>query len=113
MFEFLRRNQVLLGSALFLTLSLILLSANRGGPRAFDPLGVAFLEVLGRRQSGTRGATSAVGHLWSRYVSLVGMEAENRELKERLRRLEEEHLRDTEVRSEERRVGKECRYRWA
>jgi len=70
--------------ALFLTLSLILLSANRGGARRFDPLGVAFLEVLRPLQSGTTRATSAVGHLWSRYVSLVGVETENRELKERL-----------------------------
>src|SRR5439155_1738837 len=112
MFEFLRRNQVLLGSALFLTLSLILLSANRSGARRFDPLGVAFLEVLRPLQSGTTRATSAVGHLWSRYVSLVGVETENRELKERLRRLEGEHLRDSEVELENRRLAGLLDFKW-
>ncbi len=38
MLEFLRRNQVLLSSGLFLTLSLVLLSVNRGGTRRFDAL---------------------------------------------------------------------------
>ena len=112
MFEFLRRNQVLLGSALFLTLSLILLSANRSGTRRFDPLGVAFLEVLRPLQSGTTRATSGAAHLWSRYVSLVGVEAENRELKERLRRLEGEHLRDAEVELENRRLSRLLDFKW-
>jgi len=106
MLEFLRRNQVLLSSGLFLTLSLVLLSVNRGGTRRFDPLGVVFLEVLRPMQSGTTQATSAVGHLWTRYVSLVGVEAENRELKERLRRLEADHHRDAEIELENRRLAR-------
>ena len=91
---------------------MILLSANRSGARRFDPLGVAFLEVLRPLQSGTTRATSAVGHLWSRYVSLVGVETENRELKERLRRLEGEHLRDSEVELENRRLAGLLDFKW-
>jgi rod shape-determining protein MreC len=106
MLEFLRRNQVLLSSGLFLTLSLILLSANRGGTRRFDPIGVVFLEVLRPLQSGTTQVTSEFGYLWSRYVSLVGVEAENRELKERLRHLEAEHHRDAEIELENRRLAR-------
>jgi rod shape-determining protein MreC len=45
-------------------------------------------------------------------VSLVGVETENRELKERLRRLEGEHLRDTEIEFENRRLARLLDFKW-
>lgn len=106
MLEFLRRNQVLLSSGVFLTLSLLLLILNRGGVRRFDPLGALFLEVLRPLQLVTTQATGAVGGVWGRYVSLVGAEKENRELRERLRRLDAEHQHDAEVELENRRLNR-------
>jgi rod shape-determining protein MreC len=106
MFEFLRRNQVLLSSGVFLTLSLVLLSVNRGGTRRFDPLGAVFLEVLRPLQSGIARAGSGAGNLWSRYVNLVGVEKENRELKKRLAQLEAEHHRDAEIELENQRLAR-------
>ncbi len=106
MFEFLRRNQVLLSSGLFLLLSLVLLTVNRGRVRRFDPLGAVFLEVLRPLQAVTTQTTGALGNLWTRYVSLVGVDAENRELKRRLRSLEAEHRRDAEIELENRRLAR-------
>jgi rod shape-determining protein MreC len=106
MSEFLRRNQVLLGSGVFLLLSLVLLTVNRGRVRRFDPLGAVFLEVLRPLQAVTTQTTGALGNLWTRYVSLVGIDAENRELKLRLRSLEAEHRRDAEIELENRRLSR-------
>lgn len=104
MLEFLRRNQVLLSSGLFLVLSLALLAVNRGGTRRFDPLGVVFLEVLRPLQSVTTSTTGAVGGVWGRYLGLVGVQGENQRLRERLRALEAEHHRDAEIELENRRL---------
>jgi len=106
MIEFLRRNQVLLSSGVFLMLSLVLLSVNRGGTRRFDPLGSVFLEVLRPLQSATTQAGSQSGYLWTRYVNLIGVEKENRELKKRLSQLEAEHDRDGEIELENQRLSR-------
>lgn len=104
MLEFLRRNQVLLSSALFLFLSFALLTANRGGKRRVDPLGWVFLEGLAPLQGITTWATGQVGGVWSRYFVLVGVEAENKNLRERLRALQAEHHRDREIELENQRL---------
>src|ERR1043166_2665333 len=98
MIEFLRRNQVLLSSGVFLMLSFVLLSANKSGARRSDPLGFVFLELMRPMQSVTVQTTGSVSSLWSRYLALVGVAAENERLRTRLRALEAER------RSEERRV---------
>jgi rod shape-determining protein MreC len=105
MLEFLRRNQVLLGSALFLSLSLALLVVNRGGTRRFDPLGTVFLELLRPLQTVTTQATREVSSVWTRYVGLLSADAENRRLRDRLRALEAEHHRDAEIELENRRLS--------
>jgi len=104
MLEFLRRNQVLLSSGLFLTLSFALLTVNRDGLRRFDPLGVVFLEVLRPLQSVTTNTSGRVSGLWGSYLDLVGVEADNQRLRERLRQLEAEHHRDTEIELENHRL---------
>jgi rod shape-determining protein MreC len=106
MLEFLRRNQVLLSSGLFLLLSLALLVVNRGRVTRFDPLGAFFLEALRPLQSVTTQTTGAIGNLWTQYVRLVAVEAENRELKLRLRDLEGERQRDAEIALENRRLAR-------
>ncbi|MET0151993.1 MAG: rod shape-determining protein MreC [Candidatus Binatia bacterium] len=106
MLEFLRRNQVLLSSGLFLSFSLLLLVLNRGGVHRFDPLGAVFLEILRPLQLVTTQTSGAVGGVWGRYVNLVGVEKENRELRDRLRGLEEEHQHDTEIELENQRLSR-------
>ena len=106
MFEFLRRNQVLLSSGVFLAFSVLLLVLNRGGVRRFDPLGVVFLEILRPLQLVTTQATGAFGGVWEGYVNLVGTEKENRELRERLRLLEGRHQHDMEVEIENQRLAR-------
>lgn len=97
MLEFLRRNQVLFASAVFLTLSFALLSANRGGVRRFDPLGAIFLEILEPMQSVTATGIGGIGGLWGGYVGLIGVSRENRELRSRVQELEAEHQRLLEI----------------
>jgi rod shape-determining protein MreC len=97
MLEFLRRNQVLFASGLFLTLSFALLTANRGAVRRFDPLGVVFLEILEPLQGVTLTGLESIQGVWGRYLSLVGVARENESLKERLRLLEAERHRAAEI----------------
>ena len=104
MLEFLRRNQVLLASTLFLSLSFFLLSANRGGLRRVDPLGTVFLEVLQPLQGVTATGVGQLRSLWTSYVSLVGVVDENRELRGRLSTLEVERQRMTELELENARL---------
>lgn len=88
MLEFVRRNRVLLSSGFFLLCSLGLLSANARQPGRIDPLGHVFLEVMAPFQRITAGLTGGTRGLWDRYVDLVGVQAENERLRDRLRDLE-------------------------
>jgi rod shape-determining protein MreC len=97
MLEYFRRNQVLLSASLCLFLSFALLTLNRGGLRRVDPLGVVFLEVLSPLQGIATAAVERGRGLWFRYVSLIGIEEENRELRGRLRELEAERHRAAEI----------------
>ncbi len=106
MLEFLRRHQVLLSSGVFLMLSWVLLSANRVGTRRYDPLGAVFLEVMRPMQSVTVQTTGSVSSLWSRYLALVGVAAENERLRARLRAIEAERHRDAEIEIENRRLSR-------
>ena len=97
MVKFLRRNQVLLTSGLFLLLSLVLLSFNREEERRFDPLGVAFLEILRPFQLAVSAVTETAGSTWTAYFSLVRTSQENETLREQVRLLESERHRSAEV----------------
>src|SRR6185436_2479692 len=101
-----RRNQVLLSSGVFLMLSFVLLSSNRSGTRRYDPLGAVFLEVMRPMQSVTVQTTGSVSSLWSRYIALVGVSAENESLRLRLHALEAERHRDAEIEFENRRLAR-------
>ena len=111
MFEFLRRNQVLLSSGLFLAFSLVLVTANRSGIRRFDPVGVVFLEVLRPLQAVTTRFAGQLDGIWIRYVGLIDTEADNQRLRERLRELEAEHSHDVEIELENQRLARLLDYR--
>lgn len=111
MLEYLRRNQVLLSSGLFLIFSLTLVTLNRGGLRRVDPLGVLFLEILSPLQRVTTFGVEGVSDLWDQYANLIGVEDENRQLRERLRRLEAERHRTTEIELQNRRFQELLKFR--
>ncbi len=106
MLEFFRRNQVVLSSGLLLVLSFSLITLNRDGRRRVDPLGWVFLETLRWPQGAATVVTDYAGGVWSGYVELVGVERENRQLRDRLRLLERERLRTTEVDAQNQRLQK-------
>jgi rod shape-determining protein MreC len=53
-------------------------SLSRGAPSAFDS---AILRITAPLEAGVTWIAEGLGGLWSRYVALVGVEAENRELR--------------------------------
>jgi rod shape-determining protein MreC len=97
MFEFLRRNRVLLSSGFFLLCSLALLSANARQPGRVDPLGRAFLELMAPLQRLTTTVVDAMGDFWQGYVALVGAERANVTLRHHLRRMELRAARQREL----------------
>ena len=111
MLEYLRRNQVLLSSGLFLIFSLTLVTLNRGGLRRVDPLGVLFLEILSPLQRVTTFGVEGVSDLWDQYANLIGVEDENRQLRERLRQLEAERHRTTEIELQNQRFQELLKFR--
>lgn len=62
-------------------------SLQRGAPSAFD---AAILRITAPLEAGVTWIAEGLGGLWSRYVALVGVEAENRELREDNERLRRE-----------------------
>jgi rod shape-determining protein MreC len=97
MLEFVRRNRVLLISGFFLLCSLGLLSANARHPGRIDPLGRIFLELMAPFQRMTAGVAGAIRGVWDHYVGLIGVQAENDRLRERVRDLERRGTRSGEM----------------
>ncbi|MEA2625733.1 MAG: rod shape-determining protein MreC [Candidatus Binatota bacterium] len=102
MVEFLRRNRVFLTSGFFLSLSLGLLSANRGGTHRIDPLGIVFLEALQPLQTVTSAVADRAAAGWAEYVKLVDVNAENQRLRDAVQRLtvERHRMRELELETE-------------
>lgn len=102
--EFLRRHQVLLASAFFLSASIVLLSLNRGSEQRVDPLGTLFLEAARPVQGVLTAVMARTGDLWDSYVDLVEVRAENERLRELVRALEGDHHRLEELKLENARL---------
>jgi rod shape-determining protein MreC len=102
--EFLRRNRVLLASALFLLLAAGLAVRTSQERARTDRLGRVFLWVMAPIQ----GAASAVGRAlegsWQGMVDLWRARAQNAQLRERARALEQEIDRLTEIALENERL---------
>lgn len=62
-------------------------SLSRGAPSAFDE---ALLRITAPLQAGVSWVVEGLGGMWGRYVALVDVEAENRELREENDRLRKE-----------------------
>jgi rod shape-determining protein MreC len=100
--EFLRRNRVLLASALCLLLGAGLVAQTRRGRG--DRLGRFFLEVMAPLQRGTAALGRAVSGRWHGVVELMHAREDNVVLRQRARRLRAEVDRLAEVELENARL---------
>jgi rod shape-determining protein MreC len=97
MIEFLRRNQVVLGSGFFLFLSLILVSSSTRSPGRADPLGRLALEAMYPLQIAVTGVADGTRTLWDDYVNLIGLREEHAQLEARVHALEGDLVRMAEL----------------
>jgi rod shape-determining protein MreC len=111
MFEFVRRNRILLTSGALLLLSVLLLSAGTRSPQASDPVGRLLLDHLAPFQIGFTWLGQGVREVWSSYVNLVGVRGENQRLRERVSSLEGEIVRLAEADRSNRRLSELLHFR--
>jgi len=93
MLAFLRKNQIVLTSLGFLTLSLYLLIALSSGYLKSEPFGPLLLEFLKPWQRGSQATLSAIGNVNQNIVDLFNLSSENERLKRRLVEIEAERNR--------------------
>ena len=84
MFEFVRRNSILLTSGALHLFSVLILSASTRVQPPVDPLGRVLLDGLAPFQTGFTWLRQGVGELWGGYVHLLDVRRENERLRERL-----------------------------
>jgi rod shape-determining protein MreC len=111
MFEFVRRNRILLTSGALLLLSVLLLSAGTRARPGSDPVGRLLLDRLAPFQIGFTWLGQGVKGLWSGYVDLVAVRGENERLRERVSFLEAEIVRLDEIESSNGRLAELLRFR--
>jgi len=87
---FSRRTRELVFVALLLLLPVLVLRASLKDPSELSALDRGVLRLSAPLQSGLTGAARWVGHVWERYVALWGISDENRTLRDRNAKLEEE-----------------------
>jgi rod shape-determining protein MreC len=109
--SFLRRNRVLLTSALCLVLAAGLAVQTSRTPTRADWLGRFFLEVMAPLQRSTAAVGRTVAASWHDVAELVGARNENVALRGRVRRLEEDLDRLSEVDLENARLRKLLEFR--
>jgi rod shape-determining protein MreC len=102
--SFLRRNRVLLVSALLLALAAVLVVQTGRTPTRADRLGRFFLELMAPLQRSTAALGRLVSGTWSEVAELLQVRTENAALRERARRLAQELDRLGEVELENARL---------
>ena len=111
MLAFLRRNRLLLSSALCLLVATGLVLGTRGNPARNDPLGRFFLAVMAPVQGLTAAIGRGVGGTWQGAGDLLRAHEENGFLREHVRLLEEERDRMREVELENARLRELLEFR--
>lgn len=110
MFEFLRRNRILLASGFLLIGSLLLLSSSsRSGRR--DAVGGWALDLMRPLQLSLTAAVDAASGIWNGYIALVGVTRENELLRKRIRELEQQAVHAVEVQQAQQRLEELLRFR--
>jgi len=102
--DFLRRNRILLSSALLLLVGAALVLRTSGAPGHADPLTRFFLELMAPFQRATAGVGRVLGGSWRGVAELFHASDENVVLRTRVRRLEQELDRLAEVALENERL---------
>jgi rod shape-determining protein MreC len=102
--SFLRRNRVVLTSALCLLAAAVLVVRTSGAPGQRDVFGRVFLDLMAPLQRATASVGRTVGGTWDGVQALFRARRENAMLRERARRLEEELDRMSEVALENERL---------
>jgi len=111
MLEFIRRNRVVLASGSLLLLSVLLLSAGARTRRRIDPVSGVVLEGMRPLQGAVTTVLEAVAQTWHAYVALVGVKEENERLRARVRELEQEAVRWSEIEQTVKRLGELLEFR--
>lgn len=109
--SFLRRNRVLLTSALLLALAVVLVVQTGRTPARADRVGRFFLELMAPLQRSTAALGRLVSGTWSEVADLLQVRGENAVLRERARRLAQELDRLGEVELENTRLRKLLEFR--
>jgi len=91
---------------LLLALPLYTLGASKGQRSAMGPVDRVGLRLLGATQSQVDGVLGRIGGFWDDYVDLLGVNAENEQLREENARLREENARLQGVLQENARLSK-------
>ncbi len=113
MLDFLRRNRILLSSALCLLVAVGLALRTSRAPTRSDALGRFFLEVMAPLQRGTTAVGRGVSGSWQGVTSLFHARDENVVLRARVRELRQELDRLTEVDLENQRLRRLLGFREA
>jgi rod shape-determining protein MreC len=111
MFEFVRRNRILLTAGLLLLLSVLFLSAGTRTQSGPDPVARLLLDQLAPFQIGFTWLRQGVRDVWSGYVNLVAVRSENDRLRERVSFLEGEVVRLAEAETSNQRLAELLRFR--
>ena len=104
--ELLRRFRNPALALLLLALPLYTLGASKGQRSAMGPVDRVGLRLLGATQSQVDGVLGRIGGFWDDYVDLLGVNAENEQLREENARLREENARLQGVLQENARLSK-------
>lgn len=113
MLDFLRRNRILLSSALCLLVAVGLALRTSRAPTRSDTLGRVFLEVMAPLQKGTTAVGRGVSGSWQGVTSLFHARDDNVVLRGRVRELQQELDHLTEVDLENQRLRRLLGFREA
>jgi len=89
MLEFFRRNRIILTSGFLLLFSLLLVSTSARSRQVRDPFAGILLEGLRPLQVTVTDTLSGLAAVWTNYIDLVGVRAENEALHRRIAELEQ------------------------
>lgn len=104
MLEFLRRNRVLASTVVLLVLGAALVIASGGARLRDDRLGRLFLELMAPLQQATMAVGRGIGDGWDGVSGMLRARREALELRDRVRTLEQQRARLTEVELENERL---------
>jgi rod shape-determining protein MreC len=105
MLEFLRRNRIVFTSGFLLLFSLLLISASARARQPRDPFAAILLEGMRPLQVAVTDVLTSVSAVWTNYVDLVDVRAQNEALRRRVAELEQSTGRLAELQENNQRLN--------